>query len=66
MEKISTRQQLIEQLKDTLAVEIGARDSYEQDTLTFKNFEIVDTIKKIKTDEDKHIAILESLIRLLG
>ena len=65
MEKISTRKQLIELLKDTRAVEIAAREGYRQDVVTFKNFEIVDTIKTIKMDEDKHIAILDKLIKLL-
>ncbi len=66
MEKITTKQELIESLKDTLAVEILAKEGYEQDIVTFKNFEITDTMKSIKKDEDKHIALLNSLIKTLS
>ena len=65
MEKITNRKELIEMLKNLRAVEIEARNSYEDDIVTFSNFEIVDTIKKIKTDEDKHIALLEDCINTL-
>ena len=62
MEKIRTKEELVERLKDVLAVEITARDNYKQDVETFTNFEIVDKIGKIKKDEDKHIALLSGLI----
>ena len=50
MERINTRNELIEALKDVRAVEVEARNSYEEDVATFKNFEIKETIKKIKLD----------------
>lgn len=62
---ISNRGDLIELLEDIKAVEINARDSYEKDVLTFKNFIITDTIQKIKNDEDKHIEIIQNLIDML-
>ena len=65
MKKITTRKELLERIKDIRAVEILARDGYEQDTYVFKNFLIVNTIKKIKKDEDKHILLLDKLIDLL-
>jgi hypothetical protein len=66
MEKIHTKKELLEMLKDFQAVEILAREGYEQDVFTFKNFEITDTIEKIKVDEDKHIALLNHLIKILS
>jgi len=65
MEKIHTKSELLEMLKDIRVVEIEARDGYDQDTLTFKNFEITDTMKKIKIEEDKHIELLDELIEML-
>jgi bacterioferritin (cytochrome b1) len=65
MEKLSTKKQLIEGIKDLLAVEILARESYKNDVLTFNNFKLVDTIEKIKIDEDRHINMLKELITLL-
>ncbi len=65
MNELNTKAELIEVLKDLKAIEIIARDNYEKDVITFKNFIISDTIQKIKIDEDKHIAILENLIRML-
>jgi rubrerythrin len=65
MEKITTKKELIERLGDVMAVEINARNSYEEDIITFKNFQIVETISKIKIDEDKHIRLLNELIDYL-
>jgi uncharacterized protein YaiL (DUF2058 family) len=62
---VTTRNDLIELLTDIKSVETMARLNYENDNITFKNFVITDTIKKIKLDEDKHIAILDALIRML-
>jgi hypothetical protein len=62
---INSKSELLEKLKDIRAVEILARKGYEEDTFTFKNFKIVDTISKIKKDEDKHIILLDELITLL-
>jgi len=63
--EIRNRDDLIELLMDIRAVEIVARDNYEKDIITFKNFIITDTIEKIKKDEDRHIEILEGLIKML-
>jgi rubrerythrin len=63
--EVTNRKELIELLLDIKAVEEMARKSYEQDIITFKNFIITDTIEKIKKDEDRHIAMLESLIKML-
>lgn len=65
MDKITTRKELIERLEDVRAVEIKARDNYEEDIHIFSNPEIKDTIQKIKVDEDKHISILDFLIKML-
>jgi len=65
MEKLNTKKQLLEGVKDLLAVEITARKSYENDILTFSNLKLVDVIEKIKKDEDRHIRMLKELIKLL-
>jgi len=65
MEKIPTKKEFIERLKDTSAVEILARRGYEEDVITFKNFEIKDTMEKIKAEEDEHIEMLKELINML-
>ena len=66
MEKIITKAELLERLKDIRIVEVLARNGYEEDIATFKNFEITDTIKRIKEDEDKHIRLLDELIAMLN
>lgn len=65
MEKLNTRKKLLEGVKDLVAVESLAREGYENDTITFKNFKLVDTIEKIKNDEDRHIKMLKELIKML-
>lgn len=65
VEKITTKSELIDRLKDMRAVEIIARDNYKEDVITFENLELKDIIGKIKIEEDRHINILEGLIRML-
>jgi len=65
MNLITTKAELLERLKDVRIIEIVARKGYEQDLATFKNFHITDTIEKIKEDENKHIAILDELIKMV-
>jgi rubrerythrin len=62
---ITSKSELIESLKDVRAVEVTARKGYEEDAITFKNFEITNTVAKIKLDEDVHIKILDQLIAML-
>lgn len=66
MKRITSKAELLESLKDVRAVEIMARKGYEQDILTFKNFEITNMIAKIKQDEDAHISLLDELIKMLS
>ncbi len=66
MKKITSKTELLESLKDVRAVEITARKGYEEDIVTFQNFEITNTITKIKLDEDVHIKLLDDLIRMLS
>ncbi len=66
MKRITSKTELLESLKDIRAVEITARKGYEQDIVTFTNFEITNTITKIKQDEDAHIQLLDELIRKLS
>jgi rubrerythrin len=61
-----SKDELISKLKDILAVEIQAKDSYEEDIATFKNFQILDRIRRIHNDELKHIKILRDLVETLG
>jgi len=66
MERITTKAELLERLKDIRIVEVLARNGYEEDITTFKNFEIKNTIERIKEDEDKHIKLLDELIAMLN
>ena len=65
VEKIITKAELLERLKDIRIVEVIARKGYEEDIITFKNFEIKSNINRIKEDEDKHIRLLDELIAML-
>lgn len=65
MEIITTKLQLIERLRDIKTVEMIARESYVEDTITFKNPELVNTISKIKVDEDRHIDMLSEMLDIL-
>jgi rubrerythrin len=66
MEKITTKKELIEMLKDLVAVETVARDNYEKDTHIFVDPKFVDVISHIKSEEDEHIELLNSLLEILG
>ena len=62
---IHTRQDLLKHLKEILAIECLARDSYDRDLHLFSNQRLTVDIKAIKLDEEKHIHLLESLIKML-
>jgi rubrerythrin len=66
MEQALTKQTFLEKIEDLLAVETVARDGYGMDIITFKNFEIVDTLRQIKDDEDRHIKLLKEIIEILN
>ena len=66
MEKIISKEELIESLKDTLAIEVKARDEYKFDFNLFKNKKIKDTYNRIEIEEEKHISLLKDLISMLG
>jgi rubrerythrin len=66
MERINTKAELMERLKDLRIVEVVARNGYEEDLSNFKNFEVLNTIQRIKNDEDKHIALLDEMIAMLS
>jgi len=65
MEKITTKEKLIETIKNLLQVEILARDRYLSEENVFKDEKIVSTLDEIAKDEDNHIAILKELIKKL-
>jgi rubrerythrin len=62
---IASREELIKRLEDLRAVEIGARKGYIEDMSNFTDKSIVDTVSLIKKDEDKHIGLLDELIKML-
>ncbi|MGV8169358.1 MAG: hypothetical protein ACP5N3_04850 [Candidatus Nanoarchaeia archaeon] len=65
MQMINTKQELIERLKDLLAVETLARDTYKQDIILFKKPEITTIIERIEQDEEFHIKLIQDLIFML-
>ncbi|MFA5857182.1 MAG: hypothetical protein WC867_07500 [Candidatus Pacearchaeota archaeon] len=65
MEPITTRDKLIEGLKNLLSVEISAKNSYEKDIKIFENKKIIIAIDSIRKDELVHIELLKELIEIL-
>jgi len=65
MEKITTKIDLIEKLKNIKGAEVIARRSYQEDMSTFKNKEMISKIIEIKNDKDRHIRMLDDLIVFL-
>lgn len=65
MEKINNRQELIEAFKDAIAVEETAKKEYNQDSKGFSDPKIKEVYNRIMTEEEKHIALLKSLIIML-
>ncbi len=65
MERVTTRAELLERLRDLKAVETIARNAYMGDVAIFNAPKLIGTISKIKKDEDKHISLLAELIELL-
>ncbi len=65
MKPISSRKELIESLKDLKAMEAVARDEYKEDLYLYDNKEIKEKIRKIELDEEKHISIIDLLIKML-
>lgn len=65
MGNVNTKAELVDLLENIRAVEVIARRGYADDTLTFKNLEIVNAIEKIRKEEDNHIARLDALLDML-
>jgi hypothetical protein len=63
--KLTTKAQLLDRLRDLLAMELGAEKNYEADVGTFTNFVITDTIEKIRQDELRHITLIKEAIALV-
>ncbi|MGV8152551.1 MAG: hypothetical protein ACP5OG_05710 [Candidatus Nanoarchaeia archaeon] len=66
MEKITTKNELIERLKDLYALENLAKDNYEKDAKFFNNDKIVLEISRIAEQEKEHIILINELIDILG
>ena len=66
MEKVSTREEIIEMLKNLHAVEVSARNRYKKEAEhQFIDEKFTKAIWIIKKDEDRHILYLEFLIKML-
>lgn len=66
MEKITTKAQLIELIEDIRLFEVGARDAYVNDIAIFHSTHITGLIKTVKDDEDKHIKMVDEILRVLN
>jgi|FLOH01.1.fsa_nt_gi rubrerythrin len=66
MEKIITKEKLIELIQGLRAMEIKARDSYKQDIITFTNFKVCNIIETIEKDEERHIEILDEILKVIS
>jgi hypothetical protein len=65
METILTKSEFLSRIKDIRALEFIARKDYDEDLSIFTKPEIVSVIKTIRDEEDKHIALLNEIIKLL-
>ncbi|MFH1638230.1 MAG: hypothetical protein ABIB71_07425 [Candidatus Woesearchaeota archaeon] len=65
MGKITTRAELVEGLKDQLKLGKMARDAYKEESLIFSNPKILQLIRSMKEDEEKHIGLVEELLDML-
>ena len=65
MRNIKNKKELIERLKDILAMERIARERYIEDIADFSEKDIRSKINSVKKDEDRHIMILSNLISYL-
>jgi predicted RecB family endonuclease len=65
LREVYTKVELVALLKDMIVLETIARDNYMSDVRTFKDEAITTTIECIKEDEDRHIELLEGLIKML-
>jgi rubrerythrin len=65
MERVTTKKDLIGLIGNIIAVEKLARDRYINDSRDFSKKKLVNVLKKIKSEEDKHIKMLEDLIDFL-
>jgi hypothetical protein len=65
VEKITSKEALVVELKEVRAVERQARSDYLEDLREFSDENILSAINKIKRDEDRHIQLLDNLIQLL-
>jgi len=63
METITTKEKLIAELKDVLALEVMVRDRYKGDIDAFSKPQIVDKIKEIELDEEEHVRIINEFIK---
>jgi rubrerythrin len=66
VQKISSRKELLERIKDVRCVEIEARARYDDDVHTFEKRWIKRVLNQIVRDEDRHIEMLNKLIRILS
>ncbi|MFH1209681.1 MAG: hypothetical protein V1663_02745 [archaeon] len=65
MEKIITKLDIIERLKNIKGVEILARRAYQEDLSNYKNKGVLTIITEIKNDKDRHVRLLDDLITFL-
>jgi rubrerythrin len=63
--KISGRKDLIRHLKNSISIETSAKNSYENDMKIIHDDFLVNEIKKIRDDEERHIVVLKNLIDML-
>jgi hypothetical protein len=65
VEKIHSKEELLQRLMDIRAVECIARDTYKDDFAAFKDVKIEKIINSIELDEEFHVKLLDELIEML-
>ncbi len=65
MKKINSKEELIKMLESIRRMEVRAKEEYHKDEITFTNFKIVDTVTRIKKDEERHIELFDEMLAIL-
>lgn len=58
-------EQLINYFKELFSYEKGARDLYDNIILDLKDLEDLEQVKGIRSDEEKHMQIVDKIIKII-
>lgn len=65
MNKKPQNEQLIKYFEELFSYEKGARDLYDNIILDLKDLEDLEEVKGVRDDEEKHMEIVEKIIKII-